>query len=191
MSILLRPRIETARAAGLTLAAGVGVCEALKRQVPDLDIWLKWPNDVYVGTRKLGGILTEAVTGSDGTLEAVVAGVGLNVNVSQQEVPAELIDIMTSVRMETGRNHDRLALLHPLREAIVVWCDAYAHKGFEGLAAGLSRYDRSHGLAVQVNDHGNRTEGIARGIDEQGRLKVELPDGTIRALSTGEVLLAV
>lgn len=186
MSVLLRPKIETAKAAGLTLAAGIGVCEAIKHNA-DIDIWLKWPNDIFVGTRKLGGILTEAVTGASGELDAVVAGVGLNINVPAEMVPEDLTEIMTSMRIELGQPQDRMEVIFPLRESIVAWCDAYAHKGWEALKPGLERYDRSEGLAVEVNDHGKRADGIARGIDSEGRLQVELSDGTIKSLSTGEV----
>ena len=187
MSILLRPQLEPARAAGLTLAAGVGVCEALNHEC-DADIWLKWPNDIYVGNKKLGGVLTEASTSADG-LEAVIIGIGLNVNLDEEDIPEELREVMTSIRLEVEHPIDRLRLVHPLREAVLTWCDAYVHRGFETLYPAVQRHDRSNGLRVDVDDHGRKASGIARGIDEIGRLCVELADGRIERLSTGEVKL--
>jgi BirA family biotin operon repressor/biotin-[acetyl-CoA-carboxylase] ligase len=184
LSVLLRPSIEATRAAGLTLAAGIGVCEALKATT-GLDIWLKWPNDIFVGRRKLGGILTEAVT-SGSRVDAVVVGVGLNINIATSEVPADLQPMITSAQIETGRPFDRMAIVHPLRNSIVHWCDTYVAEGWPGLRSGIARWDQSKGLPVQICD-GTDREGISEGIDEVGQLRVSLASGEILHLNTGEV----
>ena len=194
-SILLKPQgLEPARAAGLTLAAGIGICEALAHDTAletsgDHGLWLKWPNDIYAGNRKVGGVLTEASTAGN-TLEAVVVGIGLNINVPAEDVPDDLSTIMTSVLMETGHVHDRLKLLHHVRNGVVTWCDAYVHKGFPAMQTALERWDGSDGRKVEVVDHERSQTGIARGIDENGHLKVEV-DGQIVTLGTGEVRLLV
>lgn len=190
MSVLLKPQdLEPARASGMTLAAGIGVCEALLHAVEDdLDIWLKWPNDIFIGTLKLGGVLTEAVTDSSG-IQAIVVGIGLNVNVASDMVPEDLEDVMTSLAIETGHAHDRLELLHDVHDSVVTWCDAYVHRGWDALAAGLERWDQSDGKHVDVRDHGRHEHGIARGIDERGHLRVELESGEVVSLNTGEVQL--
>ena len=188
MSVLLKPTIEPARAAGLTLAAGVAVCETLK-SVIGAKVWLKWPNDIFVGTHKLGGILTEAL--SSGTrLDGVVVGLGLNVNVLENEIPEDLQDIMTSLAVQNGELVDRLSLVHPLRAAILFWADQYVSQGWPGLEQAIGRWDDSAGKRVEVLD-GTGRAGVALGIDPQGQLRVELSDGQTVALSTGEVKLIV
>jgi len=184
LSVLLRPTIEATRASGLTLAAGIVVCEALKATT-GLNVWLKWPNDIFVGRRKLGGILTEAVT-SGSRVDAIVVGVGLNINIVENEVPEDLRGAITSAQIETGRPFDRMAIVHPLRDSIVHWCDTYVAEGWPGLHSAIQRWDQSEGLPVEVCD-GTGRQGISQGIDDVGQLEVLLNDGESLHLNTGEV----
>lgn len=189
MSVLLRPSIELSQASGLTLAAGAGICDALIAQTK-LDIWLKWPNDLYIGTRKLAGILTEAST-TQTKLDAIVIGVGINVNLTADQIPDELHTIMTTLAIESGHHHDRLALLTPIRNAILKSCDAYCHSGFAAILPALHRLDRSHGRTVELLQTNTAcdqpTRGTARGIGPEGQLLVELDNGQHIEVTTGEV----
>ena len=184
MSILLRPTLAPADAAGLTLAAGVGVCEALA-DVPDL--WLKWPNDIFIGSRKVGGVLTEASTQGQ-NLEAVVIGLGLNVNIPQSDVPLELQEIMTSLAIKTGGDWDRLRLVHRLYDSLMTWTDLYGSGGFQAIDEGVKRWDKSAGRKVEVIRNQEHRTGFAVGIEE-GALKVRYEDGTEEPVFAGEVKL--
>ena len=106
-SILLRPQIPPAHAPLLTLVAGLAARDAAAE---DLDVLpdIRWPNDLLVEGRKFCGILTEMHAEPDRMYYAVV-GIGINVN--QTKMPAELADLATSLRMETGKVHSRLELL--------------------------------------------------------------------------------
>ncbi len=198
MSVLLRPTIELSQASGLTLAAGAGICDALIEQT-GLDIWLKWPNDLYIGSRKLAGILTEAST-TGMRLDAIVVGVGINVNLTADAIPEELRSIMTTIAIEAGRQHDRLSLLVPIRNAILKTCDAYCEAGFVAILPALRRLDRSDGRTVELLQHSTdpghavlghtsrgSTYGTARGIGPEGQLYVELDNGQRLEVITGEV----
>jgi BirA family biotin operon repressor/biotin-[acetyl-CoA-carboxylase] ligase len=184
MSVLLRPELDAEKASTMTLAAAVGVADAL-REKTDLDIWLKWPNDLYIGDRKVAGLLTEAQTGQDG-LEAVVAGLGVNVNVEQEDVPDELTSIMTSLRIEGGEKFDRMGLAIELRRAILDRCGAFARNGMASIQPALETYDQISGRPVEVRRQEDWVDGVARGIDEQGKLKVEI-DGEMHRMGAGEV----
>lgn len=184
LSVLLRPELEPARAAGLTLACAVGVCQALRAQ-SGVDVWIKWPNDLYVDWLKLGGILTEAVTDA-GRVEAVVVGVGINVNVAADEVPDELAEIMTSLRIAGGRRFDRMSLLPAVVDGILAEVDAYTERGFPAILERLRGWDRSAGRTVEVRLDGDWTTGTARGIADDGGFLVEV-DGTRHNVQTGEV----
>ncbi len=185
MSVVLRPDIEASRASGLTLATAAGVCTLL-RETTGLDVWVKWPNDLYIGHKKLAGILSEAVTQTGG-LEAIVVGLGINVNVSADQVPDELADIMTSLRIEAGHIFDRLRLLPAIRDAVVDYTDRYAEDGYSAIIELLREYDRTGGRDVSVSKNGGWKDGVSRGISDDGGLLVEI-DGNVEKVQAGEVV---
>jgi BirA family biotin operon repressor/biotin-[acetyl-CoA-carboxylase] ligase len=104
VSVLLRPRVDSARLPELSLIAGGAVAEAIA-EVTGIEPAIKFPNDVLIGGRKVAGILAEA---SDGR---VVLGIGVNANQTEQQLPAETQLPPTSLRLETGEAVDRAQLL--------------------------------------------------------------------------------
>lgn len=184
MSVLLHPEVEAADATALTLAGAVGVADALV-EATNLDIWLKWPNDLYIGDRKLGGMLTEA-SFEGGHLEAVVCGLGINVNVAEEEVPEELREIMTSLFIESGQRWDRMGLLFDIRDQLVARSDAYADAGIEAVLDDLRDYDRTEGRQVEISRDDGWVSGTSKGIDDRGQLLVEV-DGEVVEMQAGEV----
>jgi BirA family biotin operon repressor/biotin-[acetyl-CoA-carboxylase] ligase len=110
-SVLLRPPVEPARLPELSLVAGRAVAEALATET-GVAPSLKFPNDVLVGGRKVAGILAEA---SDGR---VTLGIGVNVNQTEDQLPAQTETPPTSLRLETGRELDRPPLLAAILERL-------------------------------------------------------------------------
>jgi len=104
VSVLLRPRVESARLPELSLLAGGAVAEAIS-EVTGLDPAIKFPNDVLLGGKKVAGILAES---SDGR---VVLGIGVNANQTAAQLPADAQMEPTSLRLEHGEAIDRAALL--------------------------------------------------------------------------------
>lgn len=102
-SLLLRPRWPVAQLAQMTPLIAVAAVRALGAQT-GMTIRIKAPNDLFVGGRKLAGILSEARTGRD---VFVVVGIGINVNHARRDFPLELQTSATSVAIETGRAWDR------------------------------------------------------------------------------------
>jgi BirA family biotin operon repressor/biotin-[acetyl-CoA-carboxylase] ligase len=184
MSVLLRPDIEPSRASGLTLASAAGACTKL-RELTGLDIWVKWPNDLYIGSKKVAGILSEALTEAGG-LESVVVGLGINVNVEAEQVPDELVDIMTSFQIEAGRVFDRLRLLTAVRDVVVEYTDRYVEDGYSSFIEELKGYDRTDGRDVSVSKNGGWVDAVSRGISDEGGLIVEI-DGATEVVQAGEV----
>lgn len=184
MSLLLRPRLDANRASGLTLASAAGICGLLREEC-QVDLWVKWPNDLWVGSKKLGGILSEAVSGAKG-LEAVVVGLGLNINLRAEQIPEELGEIMTSLQIEAGRPFDRLDLLHAIRRRVMEYSARYERGGYASILEELRGYDRTRGRAVSVLRDGAWVEAISCGISDQGGLRVEI-DGQPHHMFAGEV----
>ncbi len=103
-SILLEPPVETQRLPELSLVAGEACAEAIA-SVTGLEPEIKLPNDILLGGRKAAGILAEARDG------LVVLGIGINVNVPADELPANIGQPATSLLVETGAEVDRAELL--------------------------------------------------------------------------------
>ena len=185
LSVLLRPSPPSARWSVLPLAAGLAVAEALAAE--GLDARLKWPNDVMVAERKVGGILAEATSGADG-LESVVLGIGINVAVRPADLPPDVAPTVTCAAEELARAVDRVVIAAAVLTRLTVWYHALAREGPRVVqAAWRSRAVPWWGRAVEAQSGGRRVRGIARDLDEGGALILELEDGTRALLHSGEV----
>ena len=188
MSVLLRPSLEPAQAAGLTLAVAAHLVCWLRQQT-QAPIWVKWPNDLYLERRKLAGILCEAQTGQAG-LEAVVVGVGLNVNLSAAQLDPELRSVATSLLMHTGQRWDRLSLCLGVRRAILSAASQLERQGLGAVIPTLRALDRTAGCAVSWRSSGGQLlAGLAQGLDDDGQLiVVDAQTGQAHRMSAGEVI---
>ena len=185
LSVLLRPEPPAARWSVLPLAAGVAVAEALAGF--GLSTSLKWPNDVVVGGRKVGGILIEASSGADG-LETVVVGLGINVAVRPSGLPPEVAAAVTCVSEELSRDVDLLEVAAAVLARLTVWYHALVREGPRVVqGAWRERALPWWGRAVEARLGERRLRGIARDVDEDGALILELDDGTRAVLHSGEV----
>src|SRR5207244_5535102 len=126
LSVLLRPQLAPESAGVLPLAAGVAAAEAAGEW--GVDARLKWPNDLVVGERKVGGVLVEASAGTGG-LETAVVGIGINMALDPASVPPELRGAITSVRAEAGRDPGIAAAAAAVLDRLAVWDDALAPDG--------------------------------------------------------------
>jgi BirA family biotin operon repressor/biotin-[acetyl-CoA-carboxylase] ligase len=182
MSIVLRPRLDPARLAGLSLAAGVAVAEALTRAA-GVTPRLKWPNDILVGGRKVGGILLESRMSGPPERGGVTAILGIGLNLSQRLFPVELISRATSVWMATGRPVDRDALLTAVLEAVGEWRRRLEDRGFAPVRERWRALADTLGRTVTVDG----VSGVAVDIDVDGALLVTDADGRRQRIVAGDV----
>jgi BirA family biotin operon repressor/biotin-[acetyl-CoA-carboxylase] ligase len=167
----------------LTLAAGVGIAEGIETG-SGLAVDLKWPNDLQIGGRKVGGILAEASSSGD-VVAAVVLGFGLNVRSSA--FPPELGGNATSLEGELGREVDRELVLAASLEALGRRYDDLLEGRFDAiLDAWRRRAPRATGARVSWPGADGTVGGITAGIDDDGALLVRTARGTERIVS-GEV----
>lgn len=190
-SVLLRPvGIPSSRWGWLPLLAGVAVAEAISAMA-EVDVALKWPNDVLAGParRKCAGILAEVVGVGDST--AVVVGVGLNVTVTADELPPGVE--ATSLAMENAACTDRDPLLRAaLRELSAVergWREHNGDPEASGLRESYRRCCATLGQRVRVElPSGVPILGDAVDVDRDGRLVVLDDGGERHAVAAGDVL---
>ena len=182
MSILLRPKFEPQYAPTLTLVMGMAVAKAVKNL--GFDVSIKWPNDVVVSHKKICGILTEMGV-RDGKIDYAVIGVGINVNI--KEFPEEMADKATSLYLESGREFDRSQIPGLVMEAFEEYYEKFAAAcDLSGLKEEYESILANYNQPVRVLAK-EPYEGVARGITDGGELLVEKTDGTIVAVSAGEV----
>ena len=182
MSILLKPKFEPQYAPTLTLVMGMAVAKAVKKL--GFDVSIKWPNDVVVSHKKICGILTEMGV-RDGKIDYAVIGVGINVNI--REFPEEMADKATSLYLESGRKFDRSQIPGLVMEAFEEYYEKFAATcDLSGLKEKYESILANYNQPVRVLAK-EPYEGVARGITDGGELLVEKTDGTIVAVSAGEV----
>ena len=182
MSILLRPKFEPQYAPMLTLVMGMAVAKAVKKL--GFDVSIKWPNDVVVSHKKICGILTEMGV-RDGKIDYAVIGVGINVNI--REFPDEMADKATSLYLESGRKFDRSQIPGLVMEAFEEYYEKFAATcDLSGLKEKYESILANYNQPVRVLAK-EPYEGVARGSTDGGELLVEKTDGTIVAVSAGEV----
>jgi BirA family biotin operon repressor/biotin-[acetyl-CoA-carboxylase] ligase len=181
-SVLLRPMMPPAAAPLLSLLAAVCLAEAC-RDACGVGVRCKWPNDVVVGSRKLGGILAEATVES-GRLDHVVIGTGVNVGQAEHDFPEELRAIATSVAIEGGVA-DEAALL---RSYLTAMKRRYDPRGIDvALVGEYRRLCDTIGRKVRATTlSGHEMEGLAVEVEDSGDLVVETANGPER-VAFGEV----
>lgn len=184
-SVLLRLTCVPSRLPLVAIVAGLAVRDAVARAAPSADVRVKWPNDVLVGSKKIAGILVEAITVGR-RVEAVVVGVGVNVHTRLFE--EELADRATSVSLVSTEPPDRDALLADILEGIDHDLHVVLARGLGLLRARLDAADALRGRRVR-SDSGDA--GAAIGIDDDGRLLVRREDGVVTKWSAGEVHLVI
>ena len=166
----------------LTLAAGVALAEAIERQT-NLSIDLKWPNDLYIRNKKIGGILAELHR--DRRRSVLVLGYGINVR--QTAYPPEISDRATSLESELGRAIDRYDLLvETLAELSTRYEDLVAGRFDVILDAWRCRAPGARGARVTWMTGDGLRNGVTAGIDDDGALLVHV-DGRVERIVGGEV----
>jgi BirA family biotin operon repressor/biotin-[acetyl-CoA-carboxylase] ligase len=181
VSLVLRPSFGAELAPGLSLCAGLAVREAVASRVNAV-VQVKWPNDVLANGRKLAGILVESQV-SGATLSGVVVGVG--VNCAQTEFPPELASLATSLTLLSARDASREQLLVDVLAAFEQELLRLHERGLSGMAEALRAHDALHGKRLRIEGK----SGTGAGIDETGRLRLDLDDGGRALIASGHVEL--
>jgi BirA family biotin operon repressor/biotin-[acetyl-CoA-carboxylase] ligase len=164
----------------LPLVVGLSVAEAVERLVPEADVRVKWPNDLLLGRRKLGGILCEA------SGDTVVVGIGLNLLRPAATGPDPVMELATSLEEEGFNMPLRKDLAAEVLGRIRAWIEEGAGALTPGAHAALRARDALLDRRLRTPEHG---EGTGRGIERDGALVLELPDGAHVRMVAGSVSL--
>lgn len=183
MSIILKPKLNMENAVLITTAAAVAICDAIEKFTNKVSR-IKWVNDIFIGDRKVCGILTEAVTNFEsGMMESVIVGIGINVKTKNEDFPLELQDTAGSIFNDDDtfiRNQLAAEIINNVLKISMTLED----KSFMQIYK-----ERSLILGEQIlyKKNNNWYEGHALDIDDFGGLVVYTSDGQKITLNSGEV----
>lgn len=183
-SLVLRPNFAPYLAPRITLLGGVALCSAV-RALTGVEAGIKWPNDVLVKQKKVGGILTEMEAEAD-AIHHVILGFGVNVNMESCDLPPSLK--ATSLMLETGKRQSRAQLMaRILLEVEDLW-NRLLSEGFGPIADAWRKMSVTLGRLVGVEKQEGVVVGRAKDIDEEGALLLTDQGGHSHRITYGEVL---
>lgn len=187
MSIVLKPDLEPFKVGAITLLAAAALHKGLKNMGIDSEI--KWPNDILIKGKKVSGILTE-MSAELNMLNYIVMGMGINVNLDRDDIPEELKEKATSIKIDQEKEINRKELLaNILNEFEKLYIPFRDHgNASEGIEI-CRKNSASIGKEVRITRANKERRGIALDIDSKGELIVEFENGDIENIFAGEVLV--
>ncbi len=184
MSMLLRPNCPAKDLMHLTCAVAVAAADGIAAAT-GLRPGIKWTNDLVVGQKKLGGILTELSLDGRGNVEYAVIGIGINCKQCADDFPDEIKQIATSLQLCTGKSIDRATVIAQILVALQKMSE-----NLHNSAATLRRYRKdciTIGQEISLVRGDEIRHGKALDVDSEGALVVEFPDGHRETVTSGEV----
>lgn len=190
MTLLLRPALPPVKVSGITLLSALALTKAIQ-EICGIRAEIKWPNDVIIAKKKICGILTE-MSSEENYVHYVVVGIGINANTTV--FPKEIEETASSVFLQTGRQVNRCELIAGMIRIFGEYYERFVKE--QDLSSFVDEYNQVlanrdeevrvyYGMIEQSAPEDTDT-GIARGIDRDGALLVEI-DGKIKRILSGEV----
>lgn len=173
-SLVLEPDIERSHWPRLALATGLAVAQAV--ETLGVEAKIKWPNDVWIGGKKCAGVLVE------GCGDRVIVGVGINVSV--RDFPADLKDSATSLALEGVELISREALLADVVKGIFRW-GSRCGDDFSAVVDAVNGYCGLHGEMIQLRRESTLQTGMMFGLNKDGHLLLE-KDGVVEQIAQAD-----
>jgi len=187
MSVAFKPRLATRDATMLTLLAAVACVHAINN-ISGLQASIKWPNDLVLSGKKVGGILTEIRADIDEVSLAVI-GIGINVNMGIEDFTDEIRSIATTIKEESGKYCSRNELVIEILKQIEHFYNMLINIGRYPLLNEWKILSSTLGKSVRVILGGETLIGLAEDIDDNGMLILKLASGLRRQISAGDITL--
>ncbi|KUG02983.1 biotin operon repressor / biotin-protein ligase [hydrocarbon metagenome] len=188
MSMIIRPPVEIRLIPLLTLLTGVVVAESIYKATGCV-AGIKWPNDLIINGKKVCGILAESSIKAQGSLEYVIIGIGINVNLEKHDLPVDCMETSTSLKIELGQVVSRLNLI---RRFILTWEEHYQgflDSGYSYVRQKWIENNSTLGRMVTISKGSESIDGLALDISDRGGLIVELSNGVREEFLADDVTL--
>lgn len=182
LSLVLRPKISPSESSKLTLLSAVSVCQAI-RKATKLNCLIKWPNDLIIGKKKVGGILIEMNAEMD-MVKFVIIGIGINVNAPESLLPPK----GTSLRAQLGKRISRIELAKQILREIEKEYIVFQKEGFSPVIKKWKEFSTTLGHRVKVQFRKEYLQGEALDIDKDGALLVRRDSGFVERITAGDIV---
>lgn len=188
LSIILTPSITQNKIPIITLSTGLAVEKTFERLgIENAEI--KWPNDVLINGKKVCGILTEAIAKFN-TIERVIVGVGIDVNLNVEDLPEDLQDGTDSLKSIVGKEFDENEVIKIFLEEFEKIYKVILDEDYEKVLKEWRKYSYSIGKNVEIRPPFSKSyDAYVVGIDSEGILIVEKTDGTLEKVISGECII--
>jgi len=187
LSVLFTPRLAPDRISQFLLLAGVAAAEAVNEQ-SRVRAGLKWPNDVLLRGKKIGGILAEMSSDAE-RIEHLILGMGLNLNTQEDEIPFDMRDEATSVLAATGSGVSRPRLVRDILTRLERSYHRLLQEGGSPVREQWLRHNVTLGRRVRAETDSAVLHGVAKDIDDSGALLLQDDTGREHRLLAGDISL--
>jgi BirA family biotin operon repressor/biotin-[acetyl-CoA-carboxylase] ligase len=185
MSLIVRPAIPLPKTPQMTLLTAVSAAKVMKL-VAGVPVLIKWPNDLFIGDKKVCGVLTELNAEAD-RVNYLVIGIGINVNAVESDFPPDLLSVATSLRIASGKTIKRARFIQTLCRMFEEEYDHYLACGFDRVKQEWEANSYSIGKWVTVRTIHSTLEGRALGLDPEGVLIVEDANGNRHKVYSADI----
>jgi BirA family biotin operon repressor/biotin-[acetyl-CoA-carboxylase] ligase len=185
-SLILRPMIMAHEAHVISLISAAAITQAI-RSVTQLPAFIKWPNDIIIGNKKVSGVLVEMRT-EKGWVDFLVVGMGVTVNIESAFLPREISEIATSLSSELGYYISRIQLLQEIMRQLEERYIKLKTREIKPLTAEWENLTDTIGRQVRVSLPGYIVRGQAVNIDETGALIIRKHTGKLHRINADELI---
>lgn len=187
MSLVLRPQISYSMLTTFNLFMSLAIRDAIQSYV-DQDVKIKWPNDIYIGDKKICGFLTEMVANADG-IEAVICGIGININQTESDWDEDVRKIATSIQILHGQSVERYLFLDTLIRHITHRYNQFLTSSFVTIKDEYIAASNIWHRQLRFTEGNRQFYGKVIEIDDDGFLHVVDKTGTIHRLMSADIEL--
>lgn len=188
MTVIIKPDVLPHQAPQFTLVAAVSIVNAIKSLYSNFTPVIKWPNDILINGLKCTGILTEMIAEMD-RVQALLIGIGINVNQQRDDFPEGLHAIATSLSIEEKSTLNRAELVGTILNYLEKYSELYVTQGFSPIKKLWEEASGTIGKQIKATTLTEVLQGKAIGITEAGVLEIQLENGEIRSIYSADIEL--
>jgi BirA family biotin operon repressor/biotin-[acetyl-CoA-carboxylase] ligase len=183
-TIVLKPKVPLDHLFMITMAGSVAIARAIRKEY-NISVLIKWPNDIFVGDKKVAGLLLELAAEAD-TVHYGLLGIGIDANISLAELSLNLQETVTSLEAEVGRPVDRVALLTRILREFELRYQQLEDGEYDSIIREWKSLSLTLDRRVAIKTVNKTFEGEAIDIDDHGALIVRKDNGKIERVIAGD-----